>query len=185
MSNVLIGIIGVIFFIGLALAGASYAGALVLDGTAQANAAQITMSAQQTAMAAKLYRIRTRAYAPNSLTSVDTLITGRALKARPANPLVPANFPIVVGSAGGIAPADTTRATYALVFMGQSEQARDACIEIEIQSGHTDRIDPAVMEQQISLLSHANLLRPGCHRSNIGFGGNGGQAGDYVAYFPI
>ena len=185
MSNVLIGIIGVIFFIGLALAGASFAGALVLDGTTQSNAAQVTMVGQQTAMAAKMYRIRTRNFAPNALTSVDTLITGRVLKSRPANPLVPSNYPIIVGSAGGLSPTDTTRASYVLVFLGQSEQARDACIEIEIQSGHADRIDPAVMEQSISLLSHATTQSSGCHRNNAGFGSNGGQSGDYVAYFPI
>lgn len=185
MSNVLLGIIGVIFFIGLALAGASYAGSLVLDGTSQANAARVTTAAQQTAMAAKLYRIRTRNYAPNSLTSVDTLIAGRALKSRPANPFVAANYPIIVGSAGGLSPTDTSPANYVLIFLGQSEQARDACIEIELQSGHTERADPAVMEQPIGLLTHANRLKPGCHRSDAGFGGNGGQAGDYVAFYAI
>ena len=72
MSNVLIGIIGVILFIGLALAGASFVCPLVTEGNSQKNAATILNSLSQTAASARIYRMRTGNYAPTSLTAVDT-----------------------------------------------------------------------------------------------------------------
>ncbi len=184
MSNVLIGIIGVIFFIGLALAGASYVGSLVTDGTTQRDSAQIVMSLQQTAGAVKIYNIRNRSWVPNNFTAVDTMISAGIMKARPTNPTLPGSYPLVVDSTGSLTG---NRPTYVIMYLGQSEQARDACIEVEIQNGNTDRTDPAVMAQQISFVSRANTTKGGCARMNGGFGvaPNGGTTGDYMAWTPI
>ena len=184
MSNVLIGIIGVIFFIGLALAGASYVGALVTDGTTQRNSAQIVMSLQQTASAVKIYNVRNRRWVPNAFTAVDTMITANIMKSRPTNPTLPGGYPMVVDINGQLT---TNRPSYVIMYLGQSESARDACIEVELQNGNTDRTDPLVMQQQIGFLARANTTRGGCARMDGGFGvlPNGGTTGDYMAWTPI
>lgn len=183
MSNVIIGIIGVIVFIGLALAGASYVGTLVTDGTTQRNATQGVMTLQQTAAAAKLYNMRQRQWVPNSQTAVDTMISAGILKSRPINPLVPSNYPIIVDINGSLTG---NRPAYAIMYIGQTEQARDACIEFEIQNGNLDRTAPATMETQLAFTARANTSRGGCARMPGAFGGaNGGVTGDYLMWMPI
>lgn len=181
MSNVLIGIIGVILFIGLALAGASFVGPLVTEGNSQKNAATILNSLSQTAASARIYRMRTGNYAPASLTAVDTLVASGALSRRPQNPLVPAYHPVILNASGTL----TGSPAYVVMSMGQSEQARNACIEIEIQSNRNDRLNPSVMEQPVAFTSRASLSSPGCHRNSTTNGGASGAANDYLAFFPL
>jgi len=57
MSNVLIGIIGVILFIGLALAGALFLGPRFQQSKNSSNAASVTMSLDQMAHAAAMRRV--------------------------------------------------------------------------------------------------------------------------------
>lgn len=57
MSNVLIGIIGVILFIGLALAGALFLGPRFQDSTNNSKAAAVVQTMTQLANASNMYRI--------------------------------------------------------------------------------------------------------------------------------
>ena len=181
MSNVLIGIIGVILFIGLALAGAVYVGQLVLDGTTQRNAGVVTASVTQTAAAVRMYGMRNRRPLAPGTDAVDRLIAAGGMSARPQNPLVDADYPMVVDANGSL----TGNPAFVLMYLGQTSQARDACIEFEIANGHADRTATTTMEQTIAFTSRATTASPGCHRNAGAFGGNGGVAGDYLAYFPI
>ena len=183
MSNVLIGIIGVVLFIGLALAGATYVGALVLDGTTQRNTAVVTNSLAQTAQAVKIYNMKNRAWARNGLDGVDRLMAAGALSARPPNPFVTAGYPVIVDINGGLT---NLRPAYAIMYIGATEEARDACIEIEIQNNNLDRTAEATMEQQIAFVNRATPAKGGCARMPGAFGGpNGGVTGDYLAWYPI
>jgi hypothetical protein len=183
VSNVIIGIIGVILFIGLALAGASFLGGTLTDGRTQSDVAQIMTSGQQMAVATRLYRVKTGSQLPNTLNNPATLISADMLKAVPGNPIVPANTPFTVDQTGSLT---AQRPGYVLMYLGQGERAYNACIEIEIQAGSTDRLAPGTMQTTIAFLSRATRSKIGCHRNQGFFGGNGGaSAGEYLAYFPV
>jgi hypothetical protein len=182
VSNVIIGIIGVILFIGLALAGASYVGQLVTDGTTQRDATIAMTSLQQTATAVRLYAIRNHRWLQNGMNAVDVMVNNGVLATRPNNPITRSNFPIVVDVNGGLT---SDRPAYVIMYLGQDESARDACIEIEMQHGNVDRTDPTVMQQTIPFVNRANKQKGGCARMPGAFGGvNGGATGDYMAWAP-
>jgi hypothetical protein len=183
VSNVIIGIIGVILFIGLALAGASFLGGTLTDGRTQSDVAQIVTSGQQMATATRMYRVRTGSQLPNALNSASNLISAQILKAVPGNPIVQSNAPFTIDENGNI--NTTLRPAYVLMYLGQDERAYNACIEIEIQAGSMDRLAPGTMRTVIGFLSRATKSKMGCHRNLGSFGGNGGSSGDYLAYFPV
>jgi hypothetical protein len=85
MSNVLIGIIGVILFIGLALAGALILGDDFRSSSNTTQAATLVSRMKQTADAIEMYRLKTgRSQVP--VTSVAFLMP-RFLKTMPINPV--------------------------------------------------------------------------------------------------
>ena len=85
MSNVLIGIIGVILFIGLALAGALILGDDFQSATNESRAAAITQTLQQVSSAASMYKLKTG----GQLYEADNaLLVPRFLKAYPVNPMI-------------------------------------------------------------------------------------------------
>ncbi len=86
MSNVLIGIIGVILFIGLALAGALILGDDFKSANSEAKAAAAMSILQQTSHAANMYKLKTGL----QVYSVDTeFLVPRFLAAPARNPLSP------------------------------------------------------------------------------------------------
>jgi hypothetical protein len=88
MSNVLIGIIGVILFIGLALAGALILGDDFRTASASSKASAATAQLQQLAAAINMYQLKTG----RTLTALEyrdngqTLLVPRFLKSMPVNP---------------------------------------------------------------------------------------------------
>ncbi len=183
MSNVLIGIIGVILFIGLALAGALYLGGSFTDASNQRRASQISMALSQTAQAASLFSLQNGSPLPNRLDSVDLLIASRYLKARPTNPTAASNYPIVVDRFGNL---NDERPAFAIMYLGQGENALKACIAFEKASGNTDRLNPDVMRTEVEFNARRIEGRAGCARMPGAFGGaNGGTTGDYLAWMPI
>lgn len=189
MSNVILGIIGLALFIGLALAGATYLGAGITDAKIQSGSVITIQSGQQAATAATLYRMRQRTSIPVGSTSMSALVSAGILKTMPTNPVSPGNAPIAVG------PTGTTQGkpTFITMSLGQTSYARDVCIEIEASSGHTDRIDgsgrvpESTMQTAIDGVLHAQATpgKPACARLGQGQGTGGAVAGDYVAFFPI
>lgn len=184
MSNVIIGIIGVILFIGLAIASATYLGSGVTDAKSTIATASIINSGEQTASAVKVYKIRTKQNMPNGLDTISRLMTANLMKAVPSNPLAVGYTPFTADASGAFG---SDRPSWVLMSLGQSELSMKACIEIERSLGNADRLDPATMSTTISFASRAGARpgRPGCHRNATAYGGSGGAAGDYLAYFPV
>ena len=182
MSNVLIGIIGVILFIGLALAGALFLGPRFQEATNNAKASAAVQAVSQVAHAANLYETTNGQFLTNALDNASTLRDGGFLKALPVNPIVAANTPFTIASTGGLS---ATRPSFVLMYLGQDTTARDVCIAVERQMGKTDRLDPALMEQITDFFQRAGPGKSGCHRNRGSFGGNGGQTGDYLIYYSI
>lgn len=84
MSSVLMGIIGVVLFIGLALAGALFLGDAFRTSNASVTAATIASQLKQISDAVDMYKLETgRAHVP--ATEVDFLVP-RFLKSVPVNP---------------------------------------------------------------------------------------------------
>ena len=89
MSNVLIGIIGVILFIGLALAGALFLGPRFQEATNSSRAAAMVQSATQIARALDMRVVTTGQLIGDNqrdLLADDILVTEGYLKSMPTNP---------------------------------------------------------------------------------------------------
>ena len=125
MSNVLIGIIGVILFIGLALAGALFLGPRFQESTNNSRASAAVQAVSQVSSAANMYRVQEGRGAAD----VTTLQTSGYLKSVPSNPT------------GGTAPALTGTANdtvgrYATMVLAGNSAA--ICEAINKQSGIAD-----------------------------------------------
>ena len=81
MSNVLIGIIGVILFIGLALAGALFLGPRFQEATLNSKASAQVQAMHQIANAANMYRVNEG----SAVNDVGTLVSTKYLKSTPAD----------------------------------------------------------------------------------------------------
>ncbi|AXK44109.1 hypothetical protein [Erythrobacter aureus] len=97
MSQVLIGIIGVILFIGLALAGAMFLGPRFQESANNSRASASLQAVAQISQAANMYQLQEGFAAANT----GALTSGGYLKAVPVNPVSNANEPILVNYLGG------------------------------------------------------------------------------------
>lgn len=89
MSNVLIGIIGVILFIGLALAGALFLGPRFQESTNNARASAAVQAVSQVASAANMFEVqegRTAQVISDATPNNDDLVERNYLKSVPQNP---------------------------------------------------------------------------------------------------
>ena len=137
MSNVLIGIIGVILFIGLALAGALILGSDFTTATSSSKAAAVVQGLQQVSNAYAMNTVRTGSpiSADQGETVVATLIAGKRLKSAPVNPVNSANLVVGyddIGQRNAAKPMGTI-----IMTLGPRGGAtfRDICYAIEEQMG--------------------------------------------------
>jgi hypothetical protein len=161
MSNVLIGIIGVILFIGLALAGALILGDDFKSANTSSKAATIVSMLQQTANAATMYQTRrgVTLMASEGSSVVATLVAAKSLKSVPINPVNPGNGPIGADVDGGQSASRPLRMFF--IDLGTSDVARETCREIERSSGAADA--DAVIDNLTAFAPRANAnARPGC-----------------------
>ena len=137
MSNVLIGIIGVILFIGLALAGALFLGPRFQEATTNSDASAVMAGIHQVAMAAEMLRVQEGV---STLTIAnDSALTSGYLKNRPNN-----TTPVARRAASGeafrysihlnndicpdnIPEAATTSLTYVMTPVGYGEGDDKIC----------------------------------------------------------
>jgi hypothetical protein len=136
MSNVLIGIIGVILFIGLALAGALFLGPRFQQATANSKAAATVQAISQVARALELYEVQEgRQYVAGT---TSTLISAGYMKAPIPNPMNPEWMVDTRGLDGvsGSGPAGV-----AAVGAYQTGNNVQACAAIARQSGQTLKAD--------------------------------------------
>jgi uncharacterized iron-regulated membrane protein len=130
MSNVLIGIIGVILFIGLALAGALFLGPRFQEATTNSKAAAISQATAQMSRGAELYRLNEGVPFPAGAPTV--LVEKGYLKSIPENPLGNWNFFDFRAANGSY----TGNAAYALAGMDAANPTHLAvCRAINKQAG--------------------------------------------------
>jgi hypothetical protein len=120
MSNVLIGIIGVILFIGLALAGALFLGPRFQEATISSKAAKTVQATAQVANAMSLYSTESGWSFSGQQPSVPELITAGYLKTNPGSISV---YSFSTGT--GIANT----------WLPETEEGRQMCWNIQRQTG--------------------------------------------------
>jgi type II secretory pathway pseudopilin PulG len=176
MSNVLIGIIGVILFIGLALAGALFLGPRFQEASNASKASAIAAQMQQVAQAINMYQVDTGTSIPSTASdSVGaTLVASRHLKSVPANPISGA-LVTAVNKAGG---ADTGPATHLYTNIGTDENAKLICLAIERNAGSPNPAQTAAPNPDFGTVVAANR-RLGC------FADSYYTPAIYQAYIPI
>lgn len=137
MSNVLIGIIGVILFIGLALAGALILGDDFQNSSSSVRAATIASEMQQisNAIAMRNLKTGTTMSAANYETNVASLVP-RFLKTAPTVPMTGLRYLTV--DRDGFARDLPIHHLQARIGPGDDPVAREVCREIEMQSGAAD-----------------------------------------------
>lgn len=143
MSNVLIGIIGVILFIGLALAGALFLGPRFQQATLNSKGAALSQAVAQISAAANMYRVQEgRGFSETD--DLYTLVPGY-LKAMPSNPTgyTGANgVHLVSRSFGMYDPGNPTPGEKDLFVVmrigGEVDTAREICGAINRQAGIND-----------------------------------------------
>ncbi len=127
MSNVLIGIIGVILFIGLALAGALFLGPRFQESTNNSKASAAVQAVSQIASAANMANVQNGS--ATQAGAATTLASSGFLKSVPSNPTAGGTDPVLVSSAG----AATGDAGYSVMALGTNAGA--ICAAIAKQSG--------------------------------------------------
>ncbi len=166
MSNVLIGIIGVILFIGLALAGALFLGPRFQESTQNSKASAAVQAVSQVANAANMYRLQEgRTLLTGNL---DLLTNGGYLKSAPANPI--GTSAIILGQSPTTL-ASGNPAQY--VTMDIPLSAKSTCIAIVRQASGKVLTDPIVEGD------------PGSMDSPTGCVADAGTATRYVVYSRI
>jgi hypothetical protein len=140
MSNVLIGIIGVILFIGLALAGALFLGPRFQESSNSSRAAAAAQAVTQVANAITLRNVETGSpmLATNDAANLQTLITDRYLKAAPVNPMSgsTATFRIV-----DLPGNNVEAARWVILDLGTDSRAKETCRAAEKAFGVSDPSD--------------------------------------------
>ena len=133
MSNVLIGIIGVILFIGLALAGALFLGPRFQDATVNAKASAAHQAMAQMVHASNLYELQEgkRLRAVNYGTNMQTLVDGRYVK----SPVLFAGTEVVTVDVDGFGRDMPVDHVQVIIGDGSDPQAKAVCREIEKQFG--------------------------------------------------
>lgn len=174
MSNVIIGIIGVILFIGLAVAGATILGRDFMTASASTSAATVSSHLQQMAQGVQVLKARRGVTIAASAggTLGNTLVSWKALEEVPVNPITPAN-PYYASNDAGVGA--TTPMEYILVNLGSSQKARDTCFAIEEQAGNADPTPVIDTNQQNFRARTQAYSRLSCVRNSDRF----------IAYIPV
>ena len=138
MSNVLIGIIGVILFIGLALAGALILGDDFRSSRSSSMAAAVVAQMQQVTAAVNMYQLKTGTpmLASNYPTNMATL-SPRFLKSPPRGPVGDGFTTVDKNGNGAAVQADHV---YVPIGATSDQYAKNACIAINEQAGANDPV---------------------------------------------
>jgi len=125
VSNVLIGIIGVILFIGLALAGALFLGPRFQESTNNSKAAAMVQSVSQVAHAVNLYELQEGRKLPDGS---PTLLAPSYIKTIPVNP----------DWVSGLEIGSATRFRLVCAPIGSSESMVNVCKAVNRQTSGSD-----------------------------------------------
>jgi hypothetical protein len=135
MSNVLIGIIGVILFIGLALAGALFLGPRFQDATNRSKAAAVQAQLKQVVDAASMSRLKTGRAVLVGEVGIYSPLMPRFLKTPPTNPIrAGASYFLLDDTGGQIAGSE---AAIAVAYLNRDEVSQRICEDIDRAAGRT------------------------------------------------
>lgn len=132
MSNVLIGIIGVILFIGLALAGALFLGPRFQQSTNSSRASAIVQAVNQVAQSVQMRDLQEGVRTPATINLQTGLVDAGYLKAIPANPTDGGGL-YIIDSGGG----NSGTANYAIMPLKVDGREKEICLLIAKQTGHS------------------------------------------------
>ena len=167
VSNVLIGIIGVILFIGLALAGALFLGPRFQEATNNSKASAVSTSLVQMAQAAQMYNLSEGRSYPGSDTT--ELVSKGYLKSVPQGGL---GYNFRTSELGGGAPGVSV-----VGWAADSVEGRAICTAIARQTGMT-------MPSSGPPQGHAlPTIQTGCFQTDEQM--NDVPSGVYIAYSKV
>lgn len=132
MGNVLVGIMGVVLFIGLAVAGALFLGDRFLESSNDAEAARYISEGKQISHAYELYGLQEGGY-PDGETSNEKM--GQMVEAGYLKS-IPKGGKSVEGYATPWYIDESTGS--ALTFIGEDETARNICVQARVQARMPD-----------------------------------------------
>lgn len=140
MSNVLIGIIGVILFIGLALAGALFLGPRFQESTNNSRASAAVQAVSQVASAANMYRVQegTPAGAITDLTGEGYLKSVPSNPAGTADPVISGNFVTMVLTENGESVCEAINKQSGVPDAGPVDEGYQSPSAMETTQGCTD-----------------------------------------------
>lgn len=169
MSNVLIGIVGVILFIGLALAGATFFGPITSDSIAQAKANTVILALGSTvsAVVTRNRELEASTQANASTTSLVPEYLDEAAKSPVGGAAV-----MLTSSSGSNAAGP---ARYAVTSLGTGKEGFDVCRFVNLASGNGDapgNVSALVVDRSSGCGTSAGTIGP--------FG-----VGEYVAFQKI
>jgi hypothetical protein len=182
VSNLIIGIIGVALFIGLALGAAIFLGPRFDDAQNNAYASDAVLAVGQVAAAVSSYRLASGYVQGPALSSTQTLVDGGYLRDVPVNGSYAGHPPQIVDVNGvdvaSSGSAGTFQPRYVLMSLG-SNQALCTLVEQKLgrlQTGGSVSTD-------VATLSSVERGNAGCFRTSTGASTIG--SGDYVVYSRI
>jgi hypothetical protein len=133
MSNVLIGIIGVILFIGLALAGALFLGPRFQESTNNSKASATVQAVSQIVSAINMRELQEGSVLPASTNLQTDLVTPGYLKSIPTNPTGGGAVYVIDG--GGSPSASPS--IYVVMPLGAQGSAKEICAAVVKQTRMT------------------------------------------------
>ena len=141
MSNVLIGIIGVILFIGLALAGALFLGPRFQESANNSRGAAAVQAVQQVSNAVHMFQLNEGL--DFTTTSFADLLSKGYLKTQPSS----AAGTLYLVAADGCVGCTTGKAVGAVIAMSGDDKSKRTCVAVARQTGgvpNGQQYDPPV-----------------------------------------
>lgn len=183
MSSVLIGIIGITLFVGLALAGALFLGPRFQDAQDNASASAFVAGVSDVASAANSFQIANSYTRGPAMSRPADLMAGGFLKSLPSDPLSRSGYQIEIVDAAGIDEASAADANawtprFVIWSLGSS---KDICSLIERKLGNI-QAQAEVSDVSKSISSFATKSA-GCFRSTGDTATT--NPDDYVVYSRI
>lgn len=135
MSNVLIGIIGVILFIGLALAGALILGEDFKAASTDSKAAIVQQQLKQVADAVSMANLKLGATPQSQFVDSNSALMPRFLKTLPVNPVRDGTTTVLIDVGGAVRPGLVAKT--AIMYLNADSISQKICESIDRYSGRT------------------------------------------------
>lgn len=181
MSQILLGLIGVIIFIGLALAASVLFGDQFRSASTNSRASSVTQAASQIANAASLSNLQQGTALLAAADLSTTLVANNFLQAVPANPVSGGSAFTVRQRSNAATTNNTGTADVVLASIGtgnDSSTAGSICRQIENQMGNTNAIPSAATTD----ISSATPRASGCFRTSAAVAGAGWANQENIVY---